>query len=126
MEVCDDLSTDAFPNGLRCFVSLRGAARTIYCDQGTNPVGGRNELELESIKNESLRNFLEQAKCEFVFNSPSASHMGGVWERQIQTFRGVLSGLTLSMRSLYSSSIRTLIGLMLMALRHSDQTILFL
>ena len=30
---------------------------------------------------------------EMKFNVPSASHMGGVWERQIKTVRGVLSAL---------------------------------
>ena len=30
---------------------------------------------------------------EFNFNAPTASHMGGVWERQIRTVRSVLSAL---------------------------------
>lgn len=30
---------------------------------------------------------------EFKFNAPTASHMGGVWERQIRTVRSVLSAL---------------------------------
>ena len=58
-EVRDDLSSDAFFHCLRTFVSLRGAVRTIFCDQVTNLVGGFNELEanLSSIKDASLHAF---------------------------------------------------------------------
>ena len=42
------------------------------------------------------QHFLSERNCdwiEFQFNVPSASHMGGVWERQIRTARNVLSVL---------------------------------
>ncbi len=51
---------------------------------------------------------LKQLGCEFVMNPPSASHMGGVWERQIRTIRSVLTSiLNQSSRTLDSSSLRT-------------------
>ena len=31
--------------------------------------------------------------CEFKFNVPSASHAGGVWERQIRSVRRVMAAL---------------------------------
>ena len=110
VELCDDMSSDAFINCLRTFISLRGAVRAIYCDQGTNLVGGNNELHanLQRVNDTRLKRVLEDAKCEFVFNSPAASHMGGSWERLIRSFREVLSGIICSStHSLDSSSIRT-------------------
>ena len=95
IEVLDDLSTDAFLNGLRCVIALRGKIRLIRCDQGTNFVGARNELQEEYCKldPENIARKLSEMDCEFQMNVPSASHMGGVWERQIRTVRSVLTGL---------------------------------
>ncbi len=44
IEMLDDMSTDAFINGLRCFIALRGAVHQIRCDQGSNFIGAKNEL----------------------------------------------------------------------------------
>ena len=111
IEMVEDLSTDAFINALRCFISLRGAVRQLHCDHGTNFVGAKNELReaLKQCDAKSLEVFLAEKQCEFVFNAPSASHAGGVWERQIRTVRNVLNA-TLSQCSgrLDDSSLRTL------------------
>lgn len=111
IEMLEDLSTDAFINALRCFISLRGTVRQLHCDQGTNFVGARNEFK-EGLKHcdaATLESFLAERQCEFIFNAPSASHAGGVWERQIRTVRNVLNA-TLSQCSgrLDDSSLRTL------------------
>ena len=37
--------------------------------------------------------YLQQREIEWKYNPPAASHMGGVWERQIRTVRKVLSSL---------------------------------
>lgn len=89
----DDLSTDAFINALRCFISLRGAVCVLRCDQGTHFVGAKNELQraLKQCDTKVLEAFLADKQCEFVLNAPSASHAGGVWERQIRTIRNVLN-----------------------------------
>lgn len=106
----EDLSTDSFINALRCFISLRGAVHQLYCDQGRNFVGA-NELK-EALKQcdfQALENFLAEKQCEFVFNAPSASHAGGVWERQIRTIRNVLNAtLAQSVGRLDDASLRTL------------------
>ena len=50
-----------------------------------------NEMDHEKIKSSLLK---EQCYwITFKMNVPSASHMGGVWERQIRTVRNVLSSL---------------------------------
>lgn len=93
IEMVEDLSTDAFINALRCFISLRGAVRKLQCDHGTNFVGARNELKesLKQVDTKALEVFLSEKQCEFVFNAPSASHAGDIWERQIRTVRNVLN-----------------------------------
>ena len=48
IEMLDDLTSDAFLNGLGCFVSLRGSVTKLYSDNGTNFVGARNLLESEA------------------------------------------------------------------------------
>lgn len=111
IEMLEDLSTDAFINALRCFISLRGAVRQLHCDQGTNFVGARNELReaLKQCDAKTLEVFLAEKQCEFHFNAPSASHAGGVWERQIRTVRNVLNAtLTQCPGRLDDSSLRTM------------------
>lgn len=46
--------------------------------------------------------------CEYLMNPPSASYMGGVWERHIRTIRSVLSAiLDQSVRRLDATSLKT-------------------
>lgn len=80
-------------NVLRCFISLRGAVCQLRCDQGTNFVGAKNELKeaLKQCDTKTLEAFLADKQCEFIFNALSASHAGGVWERQIRSIRNVLN-----------------------------------
>lgn len=111
IEMLEDLSTDAFINALRCFISLRGAVRQLHCDHGSNFVGARNEFReaLKQCDTKLLEIFLAEKQCEFVFNAPSASHAGGVWERQIRTVRNVLNAtLAQCPGRLDDSSLRTL------------------
>lgn len=111
IEMLEDLSTDAFINALRCFISLRGAVCQLRCDQGTNFVGARNEFReaLKQCDMQALEAFLADKQCEFVFNAPSASHAGGIWERQIRTIRNVLNATTAQCAGrLDDASLRTL------------------
>ncbi len=110
IEMLEDLSTDTFINGLRCFIALRGAVRQIKCDQGTNFMGARNELKaaLKELDTDRLNTFLSEKQCDFVTNAPHASHAGGVWERQIRTVRSVLDAtLLLAPDRLSDASLRT-------------------
>ncbi|XP_027004017.2 uncharacterized protein LOC113643787 [Tachysurus fulvidraco] len=93
IEMLEDMSTDALINALRCFVSLRGAVSQLRCDQGSNFVGAKNELKeaLKQCDTKALETFLADKQCEFIFNAPSASHAGGIWERQIRSIRSVLN-----------------------------------
>ena len=71
IEKLDDLSTDSFINGLRRFRQLSQEGINSYC------------TEQEII---------------WKFNPPSASHMGGLWERMIRTIRKILCNLVGSTR----------------------------
>ena len=48
-----------------------------------------------------IKSFLisQNYQVEFIFNPPSASHFGGVFERQINSIRKVLSGMLLDQGS---------------------------
>ena len=111
IEVLDDMTTDAFLNALRCFVAIRGKVRTIICDHGSNFVGAKHELKenLQKLDKKTIVTRMLNLECEFKFNPPSSSHMGGVWERQIRSIRSVLMGiLDHSASRMDTSSLRTL------------------
>ena len=95
LEVLDDMSTDCFINSFRSFLAIRGPVKEVYSDQGTNFVGARNEFLkcISAVDNLDFKQFLKANQCKFKFNAPTASHMGGVWERMIRTIRDVLNGL---------------------------------
>ena len=106
IEMLDDLTTDAFINALRMFIAIRGTVRQLRCDQGTNFVGAKREFmnAMKDLDHEQMKRF----GCEFKMNTPSSSHMGGVWERQIKTIRSVLTAiLDQSAKRLDTASLRT-------------------
>ena len=98
IEVAQTLETDSFISALRRFICRRGPIRQLRSDQGTNFVGAQRELKiaLEEMDNERIGRELQRHDCDwfhFKMNVPSASHMGGTWERQIRTVRNVLATL---------------------------------
>lgn len=56
-------------------------------------MGAKNELKeaLKQCDTKALETFLADKQCEFIFNAPSASHTGGIWERQIRSIQNVLN-----------------------------------
>jgi hypothetical protein len=114
LETLNSMNTDSFLNALRRFISRRGNVRELRSDQGTNFIGGRNELTaaLESLDNDAIKGFLSNKGCDwikFTMNVPSASHMGSAWERLIRTVRSVLSTLLFNHGTqLDDESLRTL------------------
>lgn len=114
IEVANSLTTDSFLNALRRFLAIRGPIRQLRCDQGTNFVGAKNDLKLAlgEMDQERVHRFLLDQGCdyfEFKFNVPYASHMGGVWERQIRTVRSILDSMLHNLGTqLDDESLRTL------------------
>ncbi|XP_078495458.1 uncharacterized protein LOC144750540 [Ciona intestinalis] len=113
IETANSLDTSSCINALRRFVARRGPVIQIRSDCGTNIVGTRNELQSCQPDQNEIQRFLLQHECDLVsfkFNVPHASHMGGVWERQIQTVKRVLAGLLLQNSSqLDDETFRTFI-----------------
>ena len=98
VEIVPSLSSSDFLNAYRRFSARRGPAKEIWCDRGTNFVGTCNELrrEVEQMMNQNTALKLRDLQCDLVsfqFNPPHASHMGGVWERQIRSIRSALTSL---------------------------------
>ena len=108
LEVATDLSADAFINALRRFLSRRGPVICMYSDNGTNLVGVERMLHeaLQKWNEHQVQEFLLQKEIRWSFNPPSASHMGGVWERMIRSVRRILISLT-SQRNLSDDQLHT-------------------
>ena len=95
IEVAHTLDTDSFINTLVRFISRPNRPLVIWSDNGRNFVGAHRELKLalECWNSQRIETFLRQKDISWKFNPPHASHMGGVWERQIRTIRKVLGAL---------------------------------
>ena len=72
---------------LRRFIARRGAVIEIRSDNATNFVGAKKELKLliNEWNQTAIHNFLLQKQIKWIFNTPAASHHGGVWERCIRS-----------------------------------------
>ena len=82
IEVIESMDTSCFINALRRFLALRGPAVQLRSDCGTNFVGARNELQscLNEMDDKAIQSYLATEGCNWIFNAPHASHIGGVWE----------------------------------------------
>ena len=96
-ETANSLGTDSFIQALRRFIARRGPVREIRSDNGSNFVGATNELRQarDEMDIDQIRSKLRQEGTDWIFNPPSASRIGGNWERQICTTRKVLTVLLL-------------------------------
>ena len=89
------LDTDSFICALRRFIARRGVPERIYCDNGTNFVGACSELKraMKELDKAKIHDECAKKSIEWHFNPPTASHMGGVWERLIRVIRKVFAGV---------------------------------
>ena len=95
IEVSHTLDTSSFINALRRFIARRGAVIEIRSDNATNFVGAEKELKLliNEWNQTAIHNFLLQKQIKWIFNTPAASHHGGVWERCIRSVRKILNSV---------------------------------
>ena len=115
VEVTARMDTDSFIQALVRFRARRGPVRSIKSDNGGNFVGAENELRKawEEMDHSKISDHLGKENCDWIKwerNVPEASHMGGIWERQIRTVRGVLNSILMSRTKLLDDeSFRTLL-----------------
>ncbi|CAD7001676.1 unnamed protein product [Ceratitis capitata] len=92
LEVCSDLTTEAFKAAFARFVGRRGIPHKIMSDNGKTFVGAQRSLQRE------LSSFLEEASNKtttdyaihgltWQFIPPYAPHMGGLWEAAVKSFK---------------------------------------
>ncbi|KAK7896434.1 hypothetical protein WMY93_021759 [Mugilogobius chulae] len=95
LEVAHSLDTDSCINAVRRFICRRGPVTTIRSDNGTNFVGAKKELKqaLEAFNQSKIEKTFSQEGIMWNFNTPAASHQGGVWERLIRSVRSVLTSV---------------------------------
>ena len=114
IEVACFMDTNSFIQALRRFIARRGNVRLMRSDNGSNFIGAERELAeaFKEMDHQAVKSFLENHGADWIVwerNPPAASHMGGVWERQIRSARAIISALLLTHgKSLDDESLRTL------------------
>ena len=98
IEITWSMETDSFILALRRVISRRGNIRSIQSDNGTNFVGAFSELQkaFNNMDHDRIQQFLSTHGTDWLIwnrNTPAASHMGGIWERQIRSARSILTAL---------------------------------
>ncbi|KAM4588914.1 uncharacterized protein PAE49_003301 [Odontesthes bonariensis] len=93
-ELIESMTTDSFINALRRFFAIRGPAKLLRSDRGTNFVGACKELGIDT-EDSPVTTYLQSRGCSWVFNPPHSSHMGGAWERLIGVARRILDAMLL-------------------------------
>lgn len=95
IEVVHTLDVDSFICALQRFMARRGKPLVLRSDNGSNFTGAERELRktIASWNQNTVYSFLQERMITWKFNTPRASHMGGVWERMIKMTRKVLSSI---------------------------------
>ena len=111
LEVANSLDTDSCINCIRRLVARRGPVESILSDNGSNFVGANNELkeEIKRLETDGIETKAARIQIRWSFNTPLASHHGGVWESMIKQVRRILCGLMKeSSRTLTEEELQTL------------------
>ena len=98
IEITCSLDSDSFKQALRRVITRRGNIKVFCSDNGTNFVECKNELKeaYKEMDNERIQSFMESLGGDLVRwirDPPAASHMDGVWERQIKSAHEILPSI---------------------------------
>ena len=96
LELAASLSTDSCIMALRRMMARRGIPKDIWSDNGTNFHGADNELKLalKDLNQEQLQRELASRGANWHFIPPGSPHMGGCWERLVQSVKTALKAVT--------------------------------
>lgn len=110
LEAAQSLETYSFINALRRFIARRGTVAIVRSDNGTNLTSGEKELRtsITEWNQGQIHSYLLQRNIKWIFNTPTASHHGGAWERCIRSVRKILSSL-LSQQPLDDEGLTTVL-----------------
>lgn len=96
IEVIESMDTSCCINALRRFFAIRGPAKQLRSDCGTNFIAASKELKLtKQQQGPSIQRYLSDQGCSWEFNPPYSSHMGGSWERMIGVARRIFDSILL-------------------------------
>ena len=85
LEAAFSLDTDSFLNAFFRMASRRGLPEDVVCDNGTNFVGGSNELkDLEALNKKKRQHATLSYGVNWHFNPPLVPHFSGVHEIMIK------------------------------------------
>ncbi|XP_066261326.1 uncharacterized protein [Euwallacea similis] len=91
IELAHDLTTDAFLNCLRRFISRRGRCQRLYSDNGLNFVGAHNQLnELGALLQskgfrDKVGEYTTNEQIVWHLNPSYSPHFGGLWESAVKS-----------------------------------------
>lgn len=90
LELVSSLSTQSFISAVRRMSARRGIPAHIYCDNGTNFIGAKNELPRllkKACENQTkeIINILCNDGIQWHFNPPTAANFGGLWEAAVRS-----------------------------------------
>ncbi|XP_062703548.1 uncharacterized protein LOC134286002 [Aedes albopictus] len=112
IEMVSDLTTQGFLAALKRFVARRGKPAMIMCDNGTNFVGARRELdELATLfKNQhsqqSIAGGAADIGIEFKFIPAKSPNFGGLWEAAVKSIKQHLRK-TIGLKSITPEELNT-------------------
>ncbi|KXJ79503.1 hypothetical protein RP20_CCG000608 [Aedes albopictus] len=97
IEVAHSLNTSSCIMALRNFIARRGTPLELFSDRGTNFVGANRELNeaLRSLDRNRLMQEFVTSDTKWSFLPPSSPHMGGSWERLVQSVKKILQNMHL-------------------------------
>ncbi|XP_075253189.1 uncharacterized protein LOC142344990 [Convolutriloba macropyga] len=92
LETCPDLNTDTFLNAYRRFTCRRWQPILLYSDNGKTFVGASEELmkSVKALDKDKIYKALALVKTTWKFNPSYGPHLGGEWERLIESAKRTL------------------------------------
>jgi len=93
LEVVSDMTTDAFLNAFKRFISRRGKPADVFSDNGTNFIGAHGELEelrnlfSQEEHKDKIINKTASDRIRWHFIPPRAPHFGDLWEAAVKSFK---------------------------------------
>ncbi|XP_062713237.1 uncharacterized protein LOC134290188 [Aedes albopictus] len=97
IEIAHSLNTSSCIMALRNFMCRRGTPVELFSDRGTNFIGANRELTeaLRFLDEDKLMQEFVTPHTKWTFLPPSSPHMGGSWERLVQSVKKILGNMQL-------------------------------